>query len=212
MGQGVSFQWTRSPSRPVGRFVAFALAVTAVTAITASTAPLAGGAVAAGMLKAGDVGLVVVSKPHSSTVIAIDGVTPDCQPGDDVEHDARVVGFAEDADSPTSGAQLNQVVYDLGSTAAAKSFFADLRANEEQRVNCGNTEKASAFKLGKGPGGVGDARFTVTSNEKVGGATRKVVAIPILTGPSVTVLIFLDWDKSLPASTALAKKAVSRLS
>jgi hypothetical protein len=171
----------------------------------------AGAAVADGMLKAGDVGLAVVSKPHKSTVIAIDTVTSGCAPGESTERAARVVGFAENTGKPTSGAQLNQVVFDFGSASAAKSFFADMRKNEEQRVKCGTTEKATDFKLTKGPGGVGDARFSVASSEDVGGVTRKVVAMPILSGSTITELIFLDWDKSLPATTAVAKKAVTRL-
>jgi hypothetical protein len=184
--------------------------VTAVVLLLAGALPAEAGS-GSGMLKAADVDLDVLSKPHASTIIAIDTVTDGCQPGEDVERDGRVVAFAENTEKPTSGAQLNQVVFDLGSAGAAKSFFADLRKNEERRVQCGKTAKAGSFKLTKSPGGVGDARFTVTSNEKVAGITRKVVAIPILAGSAVTELIFLDWDPSLPATTAVAKKAVERL-
>jgi hypothetical protein len=185
--------------------------VTTVVLLVAGALPAEAGA-GSGMLKAGDVDLKVLSKPHSSTVIAIDTVTDGCQPGAATERDARVVSFAENTAKPTSAAQMNQVVFDFGSPGAAKSFFADLRKNEERRVECGKTAKAGSFKLSKGPGDVGDARFTVTSNEKVSGVTRKVVAIPILAGSSVTELIFLDWDPGLPATTAVAKKAVDRLS
>ncbi len=181
-----------------------------IAAVTVAAVPV-GAAAGDGTLKAGDVDLAVVAKPHSSTVIAIDTVTDACAPGDDTERDARVVSFAENTEKPTSGAQLNQVVYDFGSASEAKAFFADLRVNEQQRVQCGTTDKASNFKLTKGPGGVGSARFTVASNEKVGGVSRKVVAVSILTGAAVTELIFLDWDAGLPATTAVAKKAVSRL-
>jgi hypothetical protein len=171
----------------------------------------AGASVASGMLKSADVGMGVVSKPHSSTVIAIDPVTTSCTPGESTERKARVVGFAESPKNPAGGAQLNQVVFDFGSAGAAKSFYAEMRANDAKRVKCGTTQKASDFKLGKGPGNVGDARFTVASSEKIGGVTRKVVSISILTGSSVTELIFLDWDKGLPATTAVAKQAVARL-
>ena len=179
--------------------------------VAALGAPPARAATADGMLDADDVGLVVVSKPHRSTVIAIDAVTSECAPTDGVEREARVVGFATTAKDPASGARLNQVVYDFESAGAAKAFFADVRANDSQRANCGATDKASDLELTKRPTGIGDARFTVTSNEEISGATRSVVSVEILTGSTITELIFIDWDTSLPTTTAVAKTAVKRL-
>jgi hypothetical protein len=196
----------RGPQHRLG----LGLAVT-VTLVAALGALPAGAATADGMLEAEDTRLTVVSKPHRSTVIAIDSVDAECVPIDGVERDARVVGFAAETKKRTSGARLNQVVYDFGSAGAAKSFFAEVRASDTQRVNCGSTNKASDFGLTKGPTGVGDARFTVISKEDVSGVTRRVASVQVLTGSSITELIFLDWDKSLPSTTAVAKAAVKRL-
>jgi hypothetical protein len=174
----------------------------------------AGAAAAAesGTLTAGDSGLEVLAKPHSSTVIVVDSVDADCAPGATTEREATVVSFAADPDAPTAGARLNQVVWDLGSVSAAKAFFALQRAYEQERVDCGTTAKASGLKLAKGPGGVGDARFTITSKEKIGGKTSKVVNVTVRSGGVVTALIFIDWEPGLPGTTAVAKKAAARLS
>ena len=182
-----------------------------VVALAALSVP---GATAAesGTLTANDSGLELLAEPHSSTVIVIDAVGEDCGPGETSEREATVVSFAADPGAPSSGARLNQVVWDLGSGAAAKSFFAAQRVYQQERVDCGTTAKATGLKLTKGPGGVGEARFTVTSKERIGGKTSKVVSVSIRSGPVVTALIFIDWEPGLPGTAAVAKKAVGRLS
>jgi hypothetical protein len=58
---------------------------------------------------------------------------------------------------------------------------------------------------------VGDARFTVTSKEKIGGTTAKVIAVVVRKGTTVTQINFIAWEPGLPGSTAVAKKAAARL-
>lgn len=191
------------PKRSLGALLA-ALALVGAFAAAA-------GARGGGTLHAGDVGIDVLAPPHSSTVIAIDDVTANCAPAKRTEHQARVATFAENVDQPAQGAQLNQIVYDLPSKAAATSFFDAMRAAERRRASCSTTEKAANVEFSRGPKGVGDARFTVASDEKISGATRKVVDVHVLAGSSVTELIFIDWGHRVPATTTIAKRAVTRL-
>ncbi len=185
------------------------LVACAVSLWVGVTAPVAGAAEK--MLGADDVGLPVVSKPHRSTVIAVDSVDDACTPADGVERDARVASFAADAGDPSSGARMNQVVFEFGSAGGAKAFYADVLAAERQRAACGSTTKASDLDLTKGPKGIGTARFTVSSDEEIEGETRRVVSVEVLAGSRVTKLIFIDWDDTLPSTAAVVKRAVKRL-
>ena len=196
---------------PPTRRRALALAIAWASFLALGALPV-GAATADGMLEPDDTGLTVVAKPHRSTVIAVDSVDTDCTPTDGVERGARVVSFTEKPENRASGAQLNQVVYDFRSTGAAKAFFAEVRANEVRRAKCSATKKAADLELTKGPAGVGDARFTLTSNETVNGAKRRVVSVEILAGSTIIDLIFVDWDKGLPSTTAVATAAAKRLS
>jgi hypothetical protein len=74
--------------------------------------PAIGVPVSQGMLEADDVGIAVVSKPHQTTLIAVDLVEPGtCAPRESTERDGRVVSFAQTPKDPASGAQLNEVVF-----------------------------------------------------------------------------------------------------
>jgi hypothetical protein len=169
-------------------------------------------AVDEGMLTAGEVGLAVISEPHPSTIIAIDLVEPDtCESGATKERDGRVVSFAEKPDEPSKGAQLNEIVFDFATTAEAKAFFDEVRGNEAQRADCASTTKATDFELTKGPKGVGDARFTMSSTERIGGVDRAVTSVELLVGAHVVEVIFIDWNDDLKPIPKVAKKAAANL-
>lgn len=171
-----------------------------------------GAGAGAGMLKAKDTGLTVISKPHVATVVAIDAVQPGtCQPGPTTEREGRVVSFAAQPDDPTTGARLNEIVFDFSSEAEAEAFFAELRSSESQRADCPSTVKATSFVLTKGPKGVGDDRFTVTSDERIGGVVHPVTSVELLDGTHVAELVFIDWTEDLPSVTKVATKAAARL-
>ena len=183
-----------------------------VAALVVSVGPISAAPVGEGMLTAKDVGLAVMSKPHTSTVIAYELVeSGSCAASSDVEHEARVVSFGTDAGG--TGPALNQVVYDFASKSEAVGFFADVRASDQARADCGATQKATDLAVAKGPKGLGDDRFTVTSKELIGGKSRSVRAFSIREGDAVTKLIFLDWPSGGSAKqvTKVAKEAVARI-
>jgi len=190
-----------------------AVTVLVTALLTLGTAPAGAGGVADGMLETDDVGLPVLSEPHASTVAAVDLVDPDtCASAPTEEREAWVVSFAKDPDSPSSGAQLNEIVVDLSSAAEAKAAFAEVRMSEQARAECGSTEKATNITFAKGPKKVGAARFTVTASERISGTTRKVVSVTLLQGAHVAHVNFIDWGGGLPAIAKVAKRAADRLS
>jgi len=196
--------------RRIRRGGAATLVATAVLVVAAT--PSGAGDVADGMLQKADVGLAVISEPHSSTIASVDLVDPEtCEPASTTEEDGRVVSFAENPDDPSSGAQLNEVVIDYASAAEAKASFQGVRTAEQARVECGSTGKATNLAFSKGPKKVGTARFTVTADEKISGKTRTVVSVTLLQGAHVARVNFIDWDDAKPSSAKVAKRAADRL-
>jgi hypothetical protein len=185
----------------------FALVLAVPLALAAGPA----GAAASGVLQAGDVPIKVSRAAHSTTVFAFLGVEGDCEIGDQVERKATVVSFAANPKSPTSGTQLNEAVFDFGSSSEASSFYADAVGKDSDRAACGPPVNAAGISLVKGPKGVGDARYTLVSKAQIGGKTQDVTQITFREGDKVATLVFIGWKSSYPSPTAIAKKAATRL-
>lgn len=190
----------RAGSAPVVAAVVLAAAV-----MVGGAVGVAGAAEPPGMLKAKDVGLKQVSAPHSSTVVAYDLVGEDCAAGEEVEHDARVAGFAK------GGVRLNEVVYSFPSKAAAAAFFAEMQAQDQARADCGQTENATILSLKQVPKGVGTKRFTVVSDQTVNGVDTRTRDVHVLAGKNVVELLFLNWGDAQPSVAAVADDALGRL-
>lgn len=181
--------------------VGVALVVTGVIATAAPAVALPG------TLTAGDVDLPVLSKAHTSTVIVYDDVVPGtCETADETERDAVVASFGTKA-----GPVLNEIVYEFGSAAEAKSAFAASRTADQERTKCGTTGNATILSMKSTPKGIGNDRYTVTSKENVAGVLRKAIAVQILAGDRIVAINFLDWTKAQPSTKKVLTRALSRL-